>query len=117
LRLLRAGNVTEVTQQSLYKLSNLPEDTELERLRLVSSIKFAAQQGSFAVLSQTEPIAESFYDLFNLRFREIRNRDGTVSLYANIAVAGISRRSMVRPSFECAIHVRESNMLELPAPF
>jgi hypothetical protein len=36
LRLLSSGGVLEVTQRSLYKLSNLPDDVDLERLRLVS---------------------------------------------------------------------------------
>jgi hypothetical protein len=117
LRLLSSGGVLEVTQRSLYKLSNLPDDVDLERLRLVSGVKFAAMQGNFAILSQTEPVNESFYDLFNQRFHEITAGDGKTTLYANIAVGGISRRSLVQPKFECIIHVRESNMLEIPAPF
>lgn len=117
LRLLSIGEVAEVTKRSLYKLSNLSENADLERLRLISGVKFAALQGNFAVLSQTEPINESFYDLFNQRFREITGREGSVTLYANIAVGGISRRSLVRPEFECVIHIRESNMLQIPAPF
>jgi hypothetical protein len=117
LRLLSSGGVLEVTQRSLYKLSNLPDDVDLERLRLVSGVKFAAMQGNFAILSQTEPVNESFYDLFNQRFHEIASADGKTRLYANIAVGGISRRSLVQPKFECIIHVRESNMLEIPAPF
>jgi hypothetical protein len=117
LRLLSIGEVAEVTKRSLYKLSNLSENADLERLRLISGVKFAALQGSFAVLSQTEPINESFYDLFNQRFREITGREGNVTLYANIAVGGISRRSLVQPGFECVIHIRESNMLQIPAPF
>jgi len=94
LRLLSKGSVAEVTKRSLYKLSNLPENVDLERLRLISGVKFAALQGSFAVLSQTEPINESFYDLFNQRFREVTGRDGKKTLYANIACGGISRRSL-----------------------
>jgi hypothetical protein len=117
LRLLSIGEVAEVTKRSLYKLSNLSENADLERLRLISGVKFAALQGSFAVLSQTEPINESFYDLFNQRFREITGREGNVTLYANIAVGGISRRSLVQPGFECVVHIRESNMLQIPAPF
>lgn len=117
LRLLSKGDVAEVTERSLYKLSNLQDNVDLERLRLISGVKFAALQGTFAVLSQTEPINESFYDLFNQRFREVTGRDGKVTLYANIAVGGISRRSLVRPDFECVVHVRESALVGLPAPF
>jgi ATPase family associated with various cellular activities (AAA) len=117
LRLLSKGNVTDVSRRSLFKLSGLSEDVELECLRLVSGVKFAAMQGNFAVLSQTESVNESFYDLFNQRFREIKSREGSLTLYANIAVGGISRRSLVSPVFECVIHIRESNMFQIPAPF
>jgi len=117
LRLLSKGKVAEVSKQSLYKLSNLPDNVDLERLRLISGVKFAALQGNFAVLSQTEPINESFYDLFNQRFREVMGRDGKTTLYANIAVGGISRRSLVRHDFLCVVHSRESNLGDLPAPF
>lgn len=117
LRLLRAGKLANVTQRSLYKLSSLSENIELEQLRLISGVKFAALQGNFAVLSQTGPVNESFYDLFNLRFQEITGRDGEVSLYTNIAVGGISRRSLVNSDFECVIHTRHADLDELPAPF
>jgi len=117
LRLLKKGEIAEVTKRSLYKLSNLPEENGLERLRLISGVKFAALQGSFAVLSQTEPINESFYDLFNKRFQVVSGRNDEVCLYANIAVGGMSRRSRVLSNFECVVHVRESNLADTPSPF
>jgi E3 ubiquitin-protein ligase RNF213 len=91
LRLLRAGNVVAITGKSLFMLSNLPENVEMERLRLISGVKYAALQGNLAVLSQTDPINESFYDLTNQRFSEIVGRDGKLTFYTNIAVGGISR--------------------------
>ena len=117
LRLLSIGGVVDVSRRSLFKLSHMPQETGLEELRLISGVKFAALQGNLAVLSQTESINESFYDLFNQRFQAVTGRDGKVALYANIAVGGISRRSLVRPEFECVIHVKESDMEQLPAPF
>jgi hypothetical protein len=101
----------------MFKLSHLPQEVVLEELRLIAGVKFAALQGNLAVLSQTESVNESFYDLFNQRFQAVTGRDGTVSLYANIAVGGISRRSLVKPEFECVIHVKESDMQQMPAPF
>ena len=117
LRLLSKSGVIETTRRSLHKLSNLPDDVDFEQIRLVSGVKFAAMQGSFAVLSQTEPVNESFYDLFNQRFHALTKQDGSVTMFANIAVGGISRRSLILPSFECIVHIRESNLLEVPAPF
>jgi hypothetical protein len=79
---------------------------------VVAGVKYAALQGKLAVLSQTEPVNEAMYDLFNQRFHVVGDR-----LFANIAIGGISRRSLVRPSFECVVHVRESQLHLMPAPF
>lgn len=117
LRLLRIGGIVDVSKRSMFKLSRMPQEVALEELRLISGVKFAALQGNTAILSQTESINESFYDLFNQRFQAVTGRDGQVDLYSNIAVGGISRRSLVRPEFECIVHVNESDLHRMPAPF
>jgi ATPase family associated with various cellular activities (AAA) len=112
IRLLGSVGIVHLTKKSLFKLSQLPEEVHVERMRLVAGVKYAALQGKLAVLSQTEPVNEAMYDLFNQRFHVVGDR-----LFANIAIGGISRRSLVRPSFECAVHVRESQLNLMPAPF
>lgn len=99
LRLLKIGHIIDHSAKSLHMLSDLPEGKSMERLRLISRVKFAAMKGEYAILSQTEPINESFYDLTNQRFREVEGRNGKIGLYANIAVGGVSRRRYVR--FPC----------------
>lgn len=117
MRLLGVMGVVELNSKSLFMLSNMLEDKELEQLRLVSGVKFAALQGKLAVLSQTEAVNECFYDLFNQHFRMVQGRNGEMSLFANIAVGGVSRRSQVKQEFSCIVHIRESQMDKMPAPF
>jgi hypothetical protein len=117
LRLLKAGGVTDISRHTLCKLSLLQEQADTEQLRIVSKVKYAASQGHLVVLSQTEPINESFYDLFNQRYIEVKNREGKINYFTNIAVGGVSRRCMVHPSFQCVVHVRAANMKDIPAPF
>jgi len=117
LRLLNAAGLINHSRHDLFKLSCLPEDNELEALKLISGVKFAALQGSLAVLSETDSINEGFYDLFNQHFRSVVGRGGKVSLYANIAVGDLSRRCLVNPHFECIVHVRHSKLPQMPAPF
>ena len=117
LRLLGTANIIDLKRKALFKLSHRPEQAEMEKLRLISGVKFAALQGNLAILSQIDSVQESFYDLFNQHFRVVSGRDGTPLLYANIAVGGISRRCLVKPDFECIVHVRQSKMTEMPAPF
>eukprot|EP00979_Chaetoceros_neogracilis_P011770 scaffold2972_cov257-Chaetoceros_neogracile.AAC.18 len=117
MRILKNEGLLDISRKSLFKLSNLHENAEFEKVSLVSGVKFAARQGSKVVLSQTDSVNESFYDLFNQHFKRITNRTGEVCLFANIAVGGISRRSRVGSTFRCIVHVRASELSDLPAPF
>ena len=115
-RLLHSCGLVQSSRRSLFKLSHLPDDFPRAKIRLITGIKFAAQQAGVALLSQTSSINESFYDLFNQHFRAI-SRNGKQLLYANIAVGGVSRRSLVSSDFECIVHVRAKELDEMPAPF
>jgi hypothetical protein len=117
MRVLRLRGLLDFTKKSLFKLSHMPEEATLEKTRLISGVKFTAGQGKVALLSQTEAVNESFYDLFNQHFREVKNRDGEQNLYTNLAIGGVSRRVPVDPAFECIVHVRSSQVREMPAPF
>jgi hypothetical protein len=117
MRLLSIEGALDISKRYLFKLSCMPEGEVLEQTRLVSGVKYAAQQGITVILSQTEQVNESFYDLFNQNFRSFKNRDGHLSLYANIAIGGISRRSLVQQSFQCIVHIKQSGIEDVPAPF
>ena len=117
MRILDNEGLLQISKQSLFKLSNLGENSESERASLVSGVKFAASQGSKVVLSQTDSVNESFYDLFNQHFRRVRNREGKEDLFANIAVGGISRRSLVSSKFRCVLHIKAEDLAQMPAPF
>jgi hypothetical protein len=116
MRLLSFSTMLDVSQDSLFKLSGMSEDSEIEKLALISGVKFAALRGKVAVLSQTESINESFYDLFNQNFRRLE-KDGKVSHFANIAAGGISRPCLVHKDFRCFVHIRSSQLSQVPAPF
>jgi hypothetical protein len=117
VRLLHSEGLVDTSQKCLFKLSKMPENSHLEETNLVSGVKYAALQGTKIVLSQTDSINESFYDLFNQHFRQVTKRGGESLLFANIAIGGVSRRSRVSPSFHCIVHVRLSDLHTLPAPF
>ena len=115
MRILRLTGLVDPLS-ALFKFSHMPEETEREKLRLIVGIKLAALQGNLAILSQTESINESFYDLFNQHFRAI-TRAGKTSLYSTIAVGGVSRRSRVDPGFDCILHIRAEDVDKTPSPF
>ncbi len=116
-RLLQISGILN-SSHAFYKLSGIDEGAEVEKLNLVSRVKYAAQYGKkTVVLSQVEGVSECFYDLFNQHFKEFRKEDGDVSYFANIAIGGVSRPCLVSPSFQCIVHVQSAQLADLPAPF
>ena len=89
--------------------------------------------GHTVVLTQTDPINDSFYDVFSRRFEYIDgvnspSSDGVNrpssdrvnsprSYYANIVVGSHIRQCQVHPHFECILVVKKSEVEKLPTAF
>ena len=69
------------------------------------------------VMSQTDDIHESFYDLFNQRFRRIDDQHKGPRYYTNIAIGAHLRPCRVHPNFQCVVVVKKSEVVHTPAPF
>jgi len=68
-------------------------------------------------MSQTDDIHESFYDLFNQRFRRIDDPQDGARYYTNIAIGAHIKPCRVHPDFECIVMVKESELKDIPPPF
>ena len=68
-------------------------------------------------MSQTDDIHESFYDLFNQRFRRIDDPQQGPRYYTNIAIGAHLRPCRVHPNFQCVVVVKKSEVKDTPAPF
>lgn len=68
------------------------------------------------MLCQADEIQESFYDIFNQRFRcvYIKNEN---RYYANISCGAHSKLSRVHPNFKCSVILRKSELELTPGPF
>eukprot|EP00117_Sycon_ciliatum_P002930 scpid215/ scgid3933/ E3 ubiquitin-protein ligase RNF213 len=115
-RLLFHYKILDEARTRCFTCSDFTGDSELQQINLVSSIRHAALEGSTAVLSESDAINESFYDLFNQRFRQIADSKG-VRYFANIAIGSHSKLSRVDPSFQCVVHVRAAELHLAPLPF
>lgn len=73
-------------------------------------------QGHTVLLSQTDEIHESFYDLFNQRFRRIDHENGT-RYFTNIAIGPILKPSRVHEHFQCVVVIKKSEVEHTPPPF
>ena len=88
-------------------------------MNTISAIRHSAIEGHTVILSQTDDIHESFYDLFNQRFRKINNPNPELSplYYANIAIGAHLKPCRVHPNFSCIVVVKQAEVETTPAPF
>lgn len=88
------------------------------QINTIAAIRHSAVEGHTVILSQIDSIQESFYDLFNQRFRCIKNPvTNEHRYYANVAIGAHSKPSRVNPDFQCIVLLKESELSATPAPF
>ena len=87
------------------------------KINTIAAIRHSAIKGHTIVMTQTDDIHESFYDLFNQRFRIIDDRDGDTRYYTNIAIGAHMKPSRVDPKFQCVVVIKKSEVQDTPAPF
>eukprot|EP00937_MAST-01D_sp_MAST-1D-sp2_P002648 g2648.t1 len=112
MRLFFLHNVMDHQHTRVLKFSDFPDDKEDQKTSIISRVKVAAQTGDTIVLSQTESLNESFYDLFNQHFKRIGGK-----YFCNIAVGAHSTPCPVHPQFQCIVHMPRSEMHAAPMPF
>ena len=117
VRLLFSFGVLERKNTHIFMCSNFPENEQIQKINTIAAIRHSAIEGHTVVLSQTDDIHESFYDLFNQRFRRIDDPKHGPRYYANIAIGSHSKPSRVDPKFQCVVVIKKSEVETTPAPF
>lgn len=83
----------------------------------MAAIRHSAAAGHTVLLSQTDEIHESFYDLFNKRFRRIDDPKTGPRYYSNISIGAHYKPCRVHSAFQCIVVVRQSEIKNIPPPF
>ena len=83
----------------------------------IADIRHSVAAGHTILMCQTDEIHESFYDLFNQRFRCINVPKKGRRCYANIAIGAHSKPCLVHPRFHCVVVVKKSGLKDMPAAF
>ena len=117
VRLLFSFGILVRANTRVFVCSDFPGDGQLQKIDTISAIRHSAMQGHTVVMSQTDDIHESFYDLFNQRFRRIDDPKNGPRYYANIAIGAHSKPSLVHPKFQCVVIVKKSEIEHTPGPF
>ena len=117
VRLLFVFGVLKRDNTRMYVCSDFPGDGQLQKINTIAAIRHSAIEGHTVVMSQTDDIHESFYDLFNQRFRRIDDPEQGPRYYTNIAIGAHLKPSRVHPNFQCVVVVKKSEVKHTPAPF
>ena len=87
------------------------------QINTIAAIRHSAIAGHTVIMSQTDDIHESFYDLFNQHFRRIDDPERGPRYFTNIAIGAHLKPSRVDQDFQCIVVVKESEVKNTPAPF
>ena len=117
VRLLFTFQVLLKTKTRMCVCSDFPGDSHLQKINAIAAIRHSAIEGHTVVMSQTDDIHESFYDLFNQRFRRIDDPKKGPRYYTNIAIGAHLKPSRVHHEFQCIVVVKKSEIEDTPAPF
>ena len=94
----------------MFVCSDFPGDGQLQKINTIAAIRHFAIEGHTVVMSQTDDIHESFYDLFNQRFRRIDDPEHGPRYYTNISIGAHLKPSRVHPNFQCVVVVKNSEV-------
>ena len=117
VRLLFTFGILKRDNTRIFVCSNFPADSHLQKINTIAAIRHSAVEGHTVVMSQTDDIHESFYDLFNQRFRRIDDPNDGPRYYTNVAIGAHLRPCRVHPNFQCVIVLKKSEIENTPSPF
>lgn len=118
VRVLFSIGVMDRQNARFFMCSYFPEDGEVQKISTIATIRHSATKGHTVIMSQTDDIHESFYDLFNLRFRRIDDpKCDNPRYYANIAIGAHHKPCRVHHNFQCVVVIKKSEVEHTPAPF
>ena len=117
VRLLFSTNILNRKKTKIYLSSQFSGDGEIHKVNTIATIRHSVYEGHTVLLSQTDDIHESFYDLFNQNFRQINQPNGDRRFYANIAIGSHHLPCKVHEDFRCVVIIKSSEAQQMPAPF
>jgi hypothetical protein len=117
MHLLFSLGVLDRQLTRIYVCSDFPGDSQTQKIDTIAAIRHSAVEGHTVVMSQTDSVHESFYDLFNQRFRCIDDPVKGPRYYTNIAIGAHSRPCRIHPNFQCVVVLKKTEVRQTPAPF
>ena len=87
------------------------------QVNTIAEIIHSAENGDTIVMFQTDQIHESFYELFNQRFRIIHDPQKGIKLFTNISIGAHTKPCRVQAKFQCIVVLKKSELKNTPQAF
>ena len=109
---------SDIHQTMVFRMSDFSDDAnnDLKHVEILSNIKLCMETGKTIVMVNTNRVHGSLYDVFNQNFSIMATGD-TRKIFSKVAIGSKTMDVVVHENFQCLVHVKRSEMVDLPAPF
>ena len=117
--LLQTGILnSDPSQTTIFRMSDFSDDVnnELRNVEILSTIKLCMETGKTILMVNTSRIHGSLYDVFNQNFSIMATGDMR-KIFSKVAIGPKTIDVVVHEDFQCIVHVKRSELEEIPAPF
>lgn len=120
INLLRQAGIIQSDPQRtmVFRMSDFEGDlnNDLRNVEILSKIKLCMETGKTVLMVNTSRIHGSLYDVFNQNFSIMATED-TRKIFSKVAIGPKTIDVVVHEDFQCLVHVKRSEVKDLPAPF
>ena len=120
VRLLAQSGIINLdpNRTTVFRMSDFPDDVnnELRNVEMLSTIKLCMETGKTILMINTGRIHGSLYDVFNQNFSIMATGDMR-KIFSKVAIGPKTIDVVVHEDFQCLIHIKRSELDEIPASF
>ena len=117
--LLQTGILdSDLTRTTILRMSDFVDDVnnELSNVEMLSTIKLCMETGKTILMVNTGRIHGSLYDVFNQNFSIMATGDAR-KIFSKVAIGPKTIDVMVHEDFQCIVHLKRSELRDIPPPF
>ncbi|CAF0904066.1 unnamed protein product [Adineta ricciae] len=109
---------SDPSRTTVFRMSDFADDVhnELRNVEILSTIKLCMETGKTILMVNTSRIHGSLYDVFNQNFSIMATGDMR-KIFSKVAIGPKTIDVAVHEDFQCIIHIKRSELKDIPAPF
>ena len=109
---------SDLSRTTILRMSDFVDDVnnELSNVEMLSTIKLCMETGKTILMVNTGRIHGSLYDVFNQNFSIMATGDAR-KIFSKVAIGPKTIDVMVHEDFQCIVHLKRSELRDIPPPF